>query len=116
MRIERCEFLKLTTAANLCPLTSPIEILRGGTLVQYNFCEILPASISGFVHVDLDEHCEFDPGKAPISGVTMHLVNGNGTVVATTQTNRNGQYFFKDLAPGNYSIVEEQPIEFFNNN
>jgi protocatechuate 3,4-dioxygenase beta subunit len=85
-------------------------VLVGGTqAVNYNFGELEPASLSGFVYDDTDGDCEHDPGELGIAGVTMQLYDGNGDLVATTQTDQNGNYTFDNLRPGAYSVVEIQP-------
>ncbi|MCE9548646.1 MAG: carboxypeptidase regulatory-like domain-containing protein [Planctomycetia bacterium] len=81
--------------------------------VHYDFCEKLPASISGRVHADTDGDCELDPGEKPIAGVTIRLLNANGQQIATTLTNAQGEYKFENLAPGTYSVVEDQPSGYF---
>ena len=40
---------------------------------------------------------------SPVSGATVKLLSG-GTVVATTTTDANGQFSFRDVAPGTYTI------------
>lgn len=39
-----------------------------------------------------------------VAGVTVELLDGGGTVVATTTTDAGGNFVFTGLAPGNYSI------------
>jgi protocatechuate 3,4-dioxygenase beta subunit len=85
----------------------------GEHLVNYNFCEIPPASISGFVHVDDDGDCEFDPDERPVEGVKIELRDSSGRVVSVTNTDANGQYRFDNLAPGEYQIFEYQPDGLF---
>jgi len=89
-------------------------VLTSGTHgVRYDFCEKLPASISGRVHADTDGDCTYDPGEKLLSGVTIRLLNANGQQIATTTTNAQGEYKFENLAPGTYSVVEEQPAGYF---
>ncbi len=85
----------------------------GEQLVDYNFCEIPPASISGFVHVDDDNDCEFDPDERPIAGVQIELRDSSGQIISVTETDSNGQYWFNDLPPGDYQIFEHQPDGLF---
>ncbi len=83
--------------------------------VQYNFGELKPVSIDGFVSVTNPEgECiaPGQPGYRPIAGVTIQLFNASGEMIASTLTNVNGRFFFENLAPGTYSIVEVQPAGY----
>ena len=89
-------------------------VLTSGTHgLHYDFCEKLPASISGRVHADTDGDCELDPGEKPIAGVTIRLLDANGQQIATTTTNAQGEYKFENLRPGTYSVVEDQSSGYF---
>ncbi len=81
--------------------------------VQYDFCEKLPASIAGRVHVDLNEDGDFDHPDLLLAGVVIQLLDADGKLVATTFTNAAGQYRFEGLAPGHYRVHEIQPGGFF---
>ncbi len=91
---------------------SAIPIGAGKVLVDYNFCEIEPAELSGFVFSDRDADCFFDTGEQPLSGVVVTLLDESGAIVETTVTDASGGYRFSNLAPGNYTVVEEQPAGF----
>jgi serine-aspartate repeat-containing protein C/D/E len=79
-------------------------------LVDYNFCEIPPASIGGYVYVDVDNDGVRDAGEQPLAGVTLQLLNSAGTPTGqTTTTDSNGQYRFDGLRPGVYGVAELQP-------
>jgi protocatechuate 3,4-dioxygenase beta subunit len=82
-------------------------------LVEYNFCELLPVSIAGLVWADRDGDCLYDPGEAPIAGVTIQLLDQAGNVVATQLTDADGNYKFDGLAPGTYGVKEIQPSGYF---
>ena len=88
-------------------------LLAGADITGYDFCELPPGSISGFVHVDDDGDCEFDPDEAPLSNVVIELRDDNDRLIATTTTNASGKYTFGDLAPGRYHIIETQPEGYF---
>ena len=45
---------------------------------NYNFGELLPASISGYVYVDGNNNGAKDFGEAPISGVVVALLDADG--------------------------------------
>ncbi len=90
-----------------------VNLRTGESLVEYNFCELAPAEISGFVYVDDDGDCERDPGERALEGVAIELRDGNGNIVARTTTNAEGRYHFGGLAPGSYQIFEQQPDGWF---
>ena len=91
---------------------SQIELCAGDEGVQYNFGELKPVSLSGYVSVKTpDGDClnPEDPNFQPIAGVTIELRDASGQLIDTTETNAEGHYRFDGLAPGTYSIVEIQP-------
>lgn len=90
-----------------------IELRQGDDGVDYNFGELVPASISGHVHVDVDGDCVRDDDEPLLAGVVLRLLNDQGIEVGSTTTNETGQYTFAGLRPGNYTIVQDQPVGFF---
>jgi uncharacterized repeat protein (TIGR01451 family) len=81
----------------------------------YNFGELKPSSLSGYVFVDPNNNCDKDPGEQGIPGVTVTLTgtdDANNSVTRTTQTNPLGQFQFSNLAPGNYTVAETQPTAY----
>ena len=90
-----------------------ISIRQGEVGTEFNFGELLGASLSGGVHVDNDGDCEVDPDEAPLSGVVIRLLDESGNEVARTETDASGRYTFVNLEPGNYTVIEEQPVGFF---
>ncbi|WP_197356594.1 SdrD B-like domain-containing protein [Aureliella helgolandensis] len=93
-------------------LVTSIIIQPGQDVVDYDFCELPPGSIAGNVYVDSDQDCILDAGEKMLSGVTITLLNANGQVVATTQTDANGAYLFQGLEPGVYTVRESQPAGY----
>ncbi|HEY4759222.1 MAG TPA: SdrD B-like domain-containing protein, partial [Thermoguttaceae bacterium] len=88
--------------------------LAGGVKAKnYNFGEMLPASISGRVHADLDQNCLYDLGEPLLAGVTIYLLDAEGNHIVVTQTDENGEYFFTELLPGVYGVEEIQPAGYF---
>jgi serine-aspartate repeat-containing protein C/D/E len=89
-----------------------ITLTSGQQGVDYDFGEILPSSLAGLVYEDVDGDCVRDPGEPAIPSVTIELLDQNGSVIATTQTDDQGRYQFTNLRPGNYSVRETQPAGF----
>ncbi len=72
-----------------------IPIGSGDQLVQYDFCEVPPSELAGWVFIDNNGDCEIQPDEKGIANVRMELYNANGQLVATTFTNSDGSYSFK---------------------
>jgi len=89
-----------------------IELSSGLNGVEYNFGELLPASLSGNVYEDTDGDCIRDPGELSINGVIIELLDSTGSVVSTTQTDAAGNYRFDGLIPGVYTLREQQPAGY----
>jgi hypothetical protein len=53
---------------------------------------------------DLDSDGIQDTNEPGVSGVLVTLYNSIGAVVKTTYTDKNGNYLFTDLTPGDYSV------------
>ncbi len=66
---------------------------------------IIPySSIGDFVWNDLNKDGVQNAGEPALAGVTVQLLNANGTVVATTSTDANGEYTFGNLFEGDYAL------------
>lgn len=77
--------------------------------INNNFAEVAASSISGQVFKDNNAtpNGTFESGvDTPLAGVTIQLLNATNVVVATTQTDADGNYRFDNLLPGTYSILE----------
>ena len=91
---------------------SQVVLCAGDEGVEYNFGELKPAEISGYVSVATPEgECldPTDPSHIGIAGVTIELFDSDGQLVASTLTDGEGRYEFEGLTPGIYTIVEIQP-------
>jgi len=99
--------------ASVVDRISHIAVGSGAALTGYDFWEIPPASLSGMVYADANQNCLFDDGELPLAGVMLHLLDSAGRRVATTVTDAQGRYGFENLAPGQYSVQQEQPSGYF---
>ncbi len=70
------------------------------------------ASIGDKVWLDANKNGVQDDGEAGVSGVTVQLKDGNGNVIATQQTDANGNYLFDKLAGGNYQVGVTAPSQY----
>ena len=87
-------------------------LLDGGDSgIEYNFGELLPASISGRVQLsDPNGDCFGDHvNHRPVSGATVLLLNADGQTIDQTTTDDNGEYEFTGLMPGSYGVIEITP-------
>jgi len=64
------------------------------------------ATISGRVINDANANGRIDVGENGLGGVTVALLNGGSTPIATTLTTQTGEYRFTGLAAGNYRVVQ----------
>ena len=68
--------------------------------------------ITGTVINDIDGNGTRNGAEGPISGVNLSLLDQNGNVVHTTTTAADGTYSFNSLPPGQYSVVETDPLGY----
>ena len=99
--------------ASVADRISAIPIGWGETLTDYDFCEVLPAELSGVVYVDRDADCVRDEGEEGLADVLIELLDQHGNVVASTRTDASGQYSFSNLQAGSYTVRETQPSGYF---
>ena len=104
---------EFTGSNHLNDQLSDVHVKQGQSAVEYNFGEVLPASLAGRVHVDLNGDCLYDTGEPTLSGVVIRLFDHHGAEVEQVLTDLDGRYAFVDIAPGNYTIVEDQPDGYF---
>ena len=93
-----------------------IVLPGGGSGTNYNFGELVPSTISGYVYADT---VGFNDGikqasEAGIANVLITLtgVNDLGSVNRQTRTDGSGFYSFTGLRPGVYTITETQPEDW----
>lgn len=90
------------------------QIYVGGGLhgADYDFCEMMPASLSGHTYFDRNNNGVRETVELPLSGVLVSLWTESGAPIASTRTNAEGYYLFENLRPGTYRLMEETPVEY----
>ncbi|MGL5911455.1 MAG: SdrD B-like domain-containing protein, partial [Phycicoccus sp.] len=95
-----------TLPPGLVPTTPRVDdasVPPGGTgQVVHGF--VAGATVGDRVWRDLDRDGRQDPGEPGVAGVVVQLVDADGTVVATTTTDANGNYRFVGVLPGDYVV------------
>ncbi len=95
---------------------NPGDLIEGVVLAaaqhgeNYNFGELLPGGLCGYVYVDMNNNGYRDDGEPGIPGVTLTLLDAEGN--QTDVTDENGHYCFPNLVPGTYGIVETHPKQY----
>jgi protocatechuate 3,4-dioxygenase beta subunit len=91
-----------------------IVLVSGTRAQQYDFYELPPVTLSGYVYADDDNNGVRGPGEAGIAGVTLQLLDSRGQPTGVTAvTDANGFYRFEGLEPGKvYGVAEQQPAGY----
>ena len=68
--------------------------------------EVAPDSISVILFVDANGNGVLDDGEAPVTGATLSLTDGAGSVIASERSTADG-VLFSDLSAGEYVVSVE---------
>ncbi len=98
-------------------LTERIILSEGENNLSIDAGLYLPTGLGDLVWEDSNNNGIQDNGERGIEGVKVSLYYENGEAVKNPQNNQNyelitdqnGNYLFKDLAPGNYYVLFEKP-------
>ena len=89
-----------------------VTLQSGDVIEDQNFLNYVPGSIHGYKFEDLNVN-GIDDGEPRLAGVTITLtgdVDGDGSIdTLTAVTDANGEYWFIELHPGNYTVKETPP-------
>jgi len=77
-----------------------------------NFGDLQKGTISGVVYNDLNGDGVQQASEPGIGGVTVELKDSGGTVIATITTAGDGSYLFRNIAAGEYTMVETAPADY----
>jgi len=84
----------------------------GFFLVDIKGVVIEPANLGDRVWLDTDNDGIQDSGEQSVPGVVVKLYDGDGQLLATMITDANGEYFFPNLAPGEYAVEFIPPLGY----
>jgi protocatechuate 3,4-dioxygenase beta subunit len=92
-----------------------VTLVSATAAVGYDFCELEPASLSGFVYVDENNSAQKDLNEPGIEGVELMLLDAKGNATGTTvTTDASGFYRFDGLKPEEtYGVAQTQPAGFY---
>ncbi len=83
-----------------------VRVASNNAGVDFNFGELLAASVGDRVWRDLNANGVQDSGEPGVPGVGVKLFNGAGNQIGSaTTTDSNGIYGFGGLTPGSYYVV-----------
>lgn len=71
------------------------------------------ASIGNFVWEDIDGDGVQDTGEPGVKNVSAKLYDDGDNLIASTNTDANGYYYFNNLWPGDYYLVYKAPAGYY---
>ena len=78
-----------------------LDLIAGGGIFMLDSLR----NISGTLYQDVNEDGIFNTGEQTLpANITVQLIDSNNTVIASANTNANGEYSFIGIANGNYTI------------
>ncbi len=89
--------------------TSPASVTLtddNGQADTVNFGEFVPVTVGGEVFNDVTGSGTYASGDQGLSGWTIDLLNSADSVVASAQTDANGNYTLTGVGPGTYTVEE----------
>jgi hypothetical protein len=102
----------ITTAGASYGRTGLYTLLAGeyDSTVDAGIVSSITQNVGNKVWWDTNKDGLQDSNEEGVAGVTVSLFNDMGTLVATTVTNSIGEYLFKDVPAGDYSMQFTAPI------
>jgi protocatechuate 3,4-dioxygenase beta subunit len=100
------------TAANPGDSIDAIVLPSGAAGSEYNFGELPPSELSGFVFYDANASSRRDGTDRPLANVTIRLLDSAGREIARTLTDSEGRYRFSGLVGGTYTLEQQTPTGY----
>ncbi|MCR4877578.1 MAG: carboxypeptidase regulatory-like domain-containing protein [Clostridiales bacterium] len=86
------------------------KLKMGKNQLKKDIGSVLPGTIGDFCWLDVNGNGWQDGGELGIPGATVELQR-NGETVATTVTEKDGYYWFRDIYPAVYTLKVTPPAE-----
>ncbi|MEA2769670.1 MAG: serine-aspartate repeat-containing protein, partial [Acetobacteraceae bacterium] len=102
----------INSSANVVTgITAPITLTAGEAdhNVEVGLVPVGTASIGNTVWLDANRDGLYDNGEQGVAGVTVDLLSGTGSIIATTTTDSSGTYQFTNLDAGTYEVTFQAP-------
>ena len=99
------------------PVTVNLANAENNPTLDFGYSTPAEGKVGDYVWLDTDKDGIQDAGEAGINGVTINLIDDNGSIIATTQTANggpnmsNGYYLFTGVEAGDYTVeVDESTL------
>ncbi len=92
----------LPTGEDAVGPATPNGDAKNNQTIDFGFYKL---ELGNLIWEDYNNNGTVDAGEPGISGVTVELRDGNGTLISTTTTNAAGYYTFTNLLSGTYQIA-----------
>ncbi|MGC9516467.1 MAG: SdrD B-like domain-containing protein [Methanomicrobiales archaeon] len=88
--------------------TPTITVTSGQSQLKWDAGMYRQAEIGDFVWMDLNLNGYYEPNppfdEYPLANIVVQLYTSTGTLLDSTSTDVNGNYYFKNLSPGSYYL------------
>ena len=87
-------------------------VVDGPVLASVDFADAPLGFLSGNVFDDESHDGSREATEEARAAWTVSLLDPQGEILTTTQTDANGNYEFRDVPPGEYTVVAQDPASF----
>ena len=88
---------------------TPLFDITSGAAISNMDAGIEPGAVGDRVWLDANENGIQDADEIGVADIKVHLLDAQSLTIASTVTDENGFYSFKDVVPATYTILFERP-------